>query len=80
MNAEEVDPPIYIAKYLSSFQNKLPSDLQLSYAAFTELSLSDQAILDGLIMALAPKAGGVLAAYELVSRLAMWLAKQPKVR
>ena len=74
------EPPIYIEKYLSSFQRKLPSDLQTCYAVFTELSLSDQVILDGLIMALAPKAGGVLAAYELVSRLALWMATQPKAR
>ena len=73
-------PPIYIVKYLSSFQNKLPPNSRASYAAFTELSLSDQATLDGYVNALIPAAGGVMGAYELLTQLGIWLAKQPEAK
>ena len=78
MGEEQI--PIHALKYLSSFHRTLAPPLEESYYAFTRLSAYDQAILDGLIQMLAPKCGGWLGAWELVSKLGIWLAKQPELR
>lgn len=76
MSAEDVPPPIFAEKYLSSFHRALDPNSRASYAAFTELSLSEKATLDGYIQALAPMCGGWLGAWELLSKLSQWLAIQ----
>ena len=74
-NDEEI---VWLEKYLSSHKRNLPPVAQECYQTFRGLSYPEKAKIDGYAMALAPKAGGLIGAFELIAQLGLWLESQPR--